>query len=214
LLTEPAFLEEAARLTDQWLALSASERPLFPFARYPAPTINADMNGPRALGSFYTELGNFLDRWSLTAMTTWDLPSPQGPLIPTGLPMDATAMPVHGVHLVLPLHYPLQGDDDLLNQILQSQRKQARDLGIDESLAGLRHYRAYSRMYDVLHLERSILSRMPGAVAPYGFRLRIYQAIAEGLHLSVEAVQKYRQAIVACRKGQRSRVSRLLTTTR
>ena len=61
-----------------------------------------------------------------------------------------------GVHLVVPLHYPLQGDDGLLRQVFDCQRQAARDLGIDESLADLPHYRAYATLFDVLHLERAI----------------------------------------------------------
>ena len=116
-------------------------------------------------------------------------------------------MPRHGVHLILPLHYPLQGDDGLLKQILGFQKQRAREQGLDESLAGLPHYRAYASMLDVLHLERVIRARCCAGRRPQGLVSRIEEAIAAVLDGSLAQVQKLRKAIAACQRGHRARVA-------
>jgi hypothetical protein len=214
LLTEPAFIAEAASLHHEWLGLPSEYRPTFPFLRTGFADHPRAATPPSGVKDYWLHLGRFLDRWGLIGMATWDLPLPQGPLMPTPLPLDARAMPEHGVHIVLPIHYPIQGDDDLLKQIHQSQQQRARELGLNESFSALRHYRAYSNMFDVLHLERAILSRTGESKPPFGFRLRVQQAIAGGLNLSTEAVQAYCKMIAACRKGNRSSIGRLNARTR
>jgi hypothetical protein len=107
---------------------------------------------------------------------------------------------------VLPLHYPLQGDDNLLHQILDFQRQAARQLGLDESLAGLPHFQAYAGLFDVLHLERVIRSRFTGS-RPAGFVMALEQAIASALDCSLDSVQKSRKGISACLRGRRDRVA-------
>jgi hypothetical protein len=164
--------------------------------------------GPsRATATFARRVVSFLDRWGLMELATWDLPKPQGPLLPNLLPPGAAALPAHGVHVVLPLHYPLLSDDDLQRQILDFQRLAARDLGLNESLAGLPHHKGYASLFDVLHLERAIRTRLrPGRLAP-GLVTRLEGAVAAALHVSLAQVQKCRKAISACLRGQRSRVA-------
>ncbi len=107
--------------------------------------------------------------------------------------------------LTLPIHYPLQGDDDLLHKILEYQQAAARSLGLDESLAGIPHYKTYTSMFKVGFLEYAIRNRVP-AERKYPCRgLHIEGAMADGLAVSVEQVQKCRKAISACLRGQRSR---------
>src|SRR5438034_9945353 len=125
LLTEPAFLEEIAELRGRWNALSDDERPSFPLARpltLPTALPSSGQVSP-ATGEFMDQLRVVLDRWGLLSMVTWDLPDPHRPLLPNPLPAGATAVPGHGIHLVLPLHYPLQGDDDLIRQVVRWQQQ-------------------------------------------------------------------------------------------
>jgi hypothetical protein len=215
LLTEPAFLREAGELTDRWVCLPSGQRPPLPIARpFSAPTSPEDNLAPPALADFLAAARTFLDRWGLTHMATWDLPAPQGPLLPNPLPAGAPALPSHGVHLVLPLHYPLQGDDGLLRQVLEFQRQSAREQGLDDSLAGLPHYKAYAAMLDVLHLERCIRARRrPGRPVP-GLVTLMEGAIAEALGGSLARVQKLRKAVAACRRGHRARVAWLRARAR
>jgi hypothetical protein len=209
LLTEPAFLKELHRLSDCWQALPSEQRPLFPLGRigrFPLPASAGALSSE--VQAFQQELQLLLDRWGLMQLSTWDLPDPQGPLLPNPLPPGSPALPTHGIHLVLPLHYPLQGDDNLLQQIFDFQRQAARQLGLDESLAGLPHFQAYAGLFDVLHLERVIRSRLTGS-RPAGFVMALEQAIASALDCSLTSVQKSRKAISACLRGRRDHLTRL-----
>jgi hypothetical protein len=207
LLTEPAFVEATRRLESGWQALAPADRPLFPLSRNPLfADWGATVAPLDAVVEYLKELRAFLDRWGLTELSTWGLPNPQGPLLPNLLPPGAPAQPAHGIHLFLPLHYPLQGDDDLMRQILDFQRRDARDLGLDESLAGLPHHKGYASLFDVLHLDRSIRARLPpGRPAP-GLAVYLEGAVATGLKVSLAQVQKCRKAISACLRGKRDRV--------
>ena len=209
LLTEPPFLAEVSGLRERWDALSERQRPTFPLARpLPLPGLaSGAASAPPALAEFAAAVQQFLDRWGLMQLTTWDLPDPQGPWLASPLRPGAPAMPRHGVHLILPLHYPLQGDDNLLDQILTFQRQYAREQGLDESLAGLAHYRVYANMLDVLHLERMIRARCLARRHPRGLVSWIEDAIVAVMGGSLARVQKLRKAIAACQRGQRARVT-------
>jgi hypothetical protein len=208
LLTEPAYLGQVDDLAARWRALPEARRPPFPLGRalaVPAPPEGSRRAGP-VVADFAAALGAFLDRWGLAGLATWDLPDPQGPLLPNLFPAGAPATPAHGVHLVVPLHYPLQGDDGLLRQVFDCQRQAARELGVDESLAGLPHHQAYATLFDVLHLERAIRARLTGRPRPPGLVSRVEAAVAAGLGVSTDAVIKSRKAIAACLRGERARV--------
>ena len=127
---------------------------------------------PEPVPALASDFTAFCDRWGLIGIATWDLPLPQGPLLPSPLPAGAPALPVHGVHLILPVHYPLKGDDDLLELILGQQRALAEELGLDSAVAGLPHHRIYASILEVVHLERTITHRYAGARRPRGLRRR------------------------------------------
>jgi hypothetical protein len=207
LLTEPAFVEAVRQLENGWQALAPGDRPLFPLGRFlrladPSAGVTPSVTVAGYLGAVRA----FLDRWGLTELSTWDLPNP--------LPPVAPAQPAHGIHLFLPLHYPLQGDDDLLRQILDFQRRDARELGDDESLAGLPHHKGYASLFDVLHLDRSIRARLLPGRPPPGRVAYLEEAVATGLGVSLAQVQKCRKAISACLRGQRARVAWLRPRSR
>jgi hypothetical protein len=207
LLTEPGFRKQLEELCERWQALPSEHRPLFPLGRIGRFPLSASAGTLSSEAqAFHQDLHHLLDRWGLIQLSSWDLPDPQGPLLPNLLPPGSTALPKHGIHLVLPLHYPLQGDDNLTQQVLNFQRQEARQLALGESLAGLPHFQAYASLFDVLHLERVIRSRLTGA-RPAGFVTAMEQAIASALKCSLSSVQKSRKSISACLRGQRTRVA-------
>lgn len=210
LLTEPAFLAEAAGVRDAWEQLPAAQRPAFPLHRpLPAPRARAAGIKRRqvpAVQDFGTRLVAFLDKWALTQMATWDLPVAQGPMVPNLLPPTSPAFPRHGIHITLPVYYPLTGDDDLLTEVLRLQQQAAREVGIGSSAAGLPHHQAYAQLVDVLHLERAIRSRFPGLKPPRGLASRVVAAAVACLGLSEDHVTRYRKAITRCLRGERDRV--------
>jgi hypothetical protein len=208
LLTEPAFLAAAGQLAGRWHALPGHERPPFPLRRLHRHPQAAGLSAPSApAAAFADDTRAFLDHWGLSELATWDLPVPQGPLVPSPLPPGAPGLPAHGVHIVLPLHYPVPGNDDLLQQILDCQRQFARMQALDESLAGLPHSKAYGGMLHVIHVERVARTRLGGGAAPRGFVDRLEKAIAAVLGGSVEQVRKLRKAIADCRRGRRARIT-------
>lgn len=92
LLTEPAYLQETEELADKWCALPADQRPPFPLGRVlPLTSGNARRQPSPAMTDFGEGLRVLLDRWGLMQLATWDLPQPQGPLLPNLLPPGAQA---------------------------------------------------------------------------------------------------------------------------
>ena len=210
LRTEPPFLESVGVLEAGWRALPERDRPDFPLRR-PTPPLTSPPGAPARPASesaarFATELETFLDRWGLIGLASWDLPEPQGPLIPSSLPPGAPALPRHGLHIVLPLHYPLTGDDKLLDQIRSLQRQMAGDLGLDRTSAGLPHHKAYAQILEIVHWESVISGRFPSARRAKDFVRLMVEAIGEAIGLEVDQVSKWRKHISASRRGLRASI--------
>jgi hypothetical protein len=211
LLTEPAFLAQTEVLKALWNALPSKEQSLISLSRTRPGTMppkNSTVANTQ-LSAFLSQYEEFLDRWGLLRMATWDLPLPQGPLLPAPLPVAAAAAPTHGIHLVLPVHYRIQDNDGLVDKILDLQEQAVRQLGIDPSFAGLPHSEAYGQMFEILHLERAIRSRERPGNTLHGHGLAMEAAMASCIGPKVATVQKYRTAISACLRGERSKVRML-----
>jgi hypothetical protein len=212
LLTEPVFLADCQALAATWQALPDRDRPGFPLRR---GSFHPDFSGEfRAQASgaseaFGADFFRFCERWGLIGMPSWDLPDPQGALLPAFLPRGAPALPGQGLHLYLPLHYPLTGDDELLARILQEQRALAAQVGLPSSAAGLPHHKAYATILEVAHWDRAITRRSGPAPLPRGAVGSIKQAIAAWLGITVDQVDKWRKAISACRRGRRDAIAAL-----
>ena len=208
LLTDPTFLKQRDELKTQWEALHQHERPSFPLAR----SVNYSSALPDSVPAsaecrgFSQTLTRFLDRWGLMSLVTWELPDPQGPLLPDLLPPNALARPMHGVTIYLPFHYPLQGDDDLLHLILENQIQKTREMGNDDYYAGLPHFKAFGEMFEIRWLEQVVRTRFSSRKAPYGLVTRLEAAIASHASCSEAKVKKYRRAILKCLSGNRAQV--------
>ena len=211
LLTEPAFLAQTEALKTLWNALPSKEQPPFPLGRTRPGTTPPENSSAanRELSAFFSQYEEFLDRWGLLRMATWDLPLPQGPLLPAPLPAAAAAAPTHGIHLVLPIHYRIQDNDGLVDKILDLQEQAVRQLGIDPSFAGLPHSEAYGQMFEILHLERAIRSRERPGNTLHGHGLTMEAAMESCTGAKVATVQKYRTAISACLRGERGKIRML-----
>lgn len=212
LMTEPAFRSELADVRADYDALPEGYRPVFPLGR--VLQLNSRMLSRTAhpdltpVEPFRERLTQFLDRWGVCWLATWDLPTPQGSWMPHASAPDSVVRPTHGVQVIVPVHYPLQGDDDLLRLIREQQRQQAGDLGLPAGLAGIRHHEQYAQMFRLLHLEHAVFSRFPDA-RPSGLVSAFEAAAAEHLGLSAESVRRMRRWIAACRAGRRDSIRHL-----
>lgn len=213
LATDPGFTRERDEIQQLWSALAVEQRGTLPLQRplraAAVPEHDAALASPQA-ASFFERVEAFFDRWGLVELTTWDLPLPQGPMLPSPLPAGAQALPRHGIHVVLPVHYPLAGNDDLLALLREQQVQQAQVLGLDKSLAGLPHHEAWARMFDVDFLERAILSRFPGR-APLGLVRALVEAMSQYLNVGEARIDRLRKEIRQCRGGHRDRLKWLRT---
>jgi hypothetical protein len=213
LLTEPAFLEEVGVLASRRRALPEGERPSFPLQRsgpFLARVLGVQPPPAReAPSGFAADLESFLDRWGLVGMSSWELPEPQGPLVLEAPPPGSPATPRHGLHIVLPIHYALTAEEELLRHIRERQRGMAADLGLDRSMAGLPRYKAYATIFEVAHLESVLMGRFRSSWRRKGFVGLVVEAIAESVGIDVDQVKKCRKAIKASRRGGRKNISYL-----
>jgi hypothetical protein len=139
-------------------------------------------------------LAAHLDRWGLVALADWRLPDPQGPLLPDGLPAGAPASPRHGVRVFVPLHYPLQGDDDLLRTVKEAQRRAAADLGLPAHAAAVAHVGQFAQILRLDLLETTLRGRWP-AEPPRGWSALVGRAGAEALGVTEASVRRLRTDI-------------------
>jgi len=213
LVTDPGFAREKDQLQQCWSALAVEESVALPLRRplqlpRQLPTFAVPQQARAASpagASFFEQVESFLNRWGLVELTTWELPLPQGPLLPASLPPGSPALPTHGVHVVLPLHYPLADNDGLVGLIQKQQAEQARAQGLD-GLAGLQHYESWAQMFEVDFFERAIRARFD-ADAAAGLVRQIELALASYLKLSTGHVARLRGGINACRNGRRESIS-------
>lgn len=208
LLTSPDCIEGRDSLIEQWNRLDEPERPGFPLQRMirlEQPPSDASQAGA-AVCKFQRDVNAFLDHWGLLHFVTWDLPEPQGPLIPAPMSPDAQSMPQHGVHMVLPTHYPMQGSDGILREIQRQQIELARQNGLDTSLAGLPHHKVYGEMLEVDHFERAVRSRYREKARQAGFVGFLEGALADHLDYTPSNVKRLRKGISACKRGKRETV--------
>jgi hypothetical protein len=115
-------------------------------------------------------------------------------------------MPDQGLNLFVPMHYPMQGDDNLQLEIFKNQQRLVLQGGIDESLAGLPHYEIYGQMLEVAFVESVATTRYGSPRRPPGFVDRLNHGLSEYLKISVDHIQRLRKAVKTCRKGDRKAI--------
>ena len=210
LVTEPAFLAELKSLRTAWRQFPAGQAPRLPFRRAPLALQPIPETQPAAepMSAFLTSVDAILKRWSLVGLITWELPEPVGPQYPNPLPLHTSAVDHAVVHIVLPAHYPLQGNDALLAEIREHQRTLAEDQGIPDPVSSMSHYLAYGQMFEVAFWE-GVLRHRFRALRLKGFVTAMEAAIATQLGISVAQTQKHRKAITACQAGRRHSVPHL-----
>jgi hypothetical protein len=129
-------------------------------------------------------------------LADWDLPEPKGPLFDDQLPAGAPASPTHGIRITLPLHYPLQGDDELLKQVKEFQQDAMIALGLPKHLAAIRNHQQFAQIFRLIRVETTLRSRWAKKAPRHAVGL-IETAAAVELKISPETVRKMRKLIAA-----------------
>jgi len=219
LLTEPEYIRHVDRMREWWLKIPSSLRPVFPLRRPDREAWTQRCRMPRMMygtsepvDEFGEACDKFLDRWSLTHLATWDIPVPQGPLLPNLLPITSRAFPRNSIHLSIPPWCPIKGTDNLVSEVQRIQLQAMRDLGIDESGAGLPRHEVYGKLAEMIRLEQTIRSRFDLNSPPPGLMNGIARSAEEALGVSPRQMRKYRTAIGRCQKGERQTVPMLKVT--
>ncbi len=208
LIVDPTFRNQRDELHADWNALPDVARPARLQRSMQTPVAPADaIETAPELANFQRRLNVFLDHWGLMGMATWDLPEPQGPLIPMLLPPGSPAIPRHGLHIMLPVHFPLTGADAILAEIQRQQAALARRAKLDDAVAGLPHHRQYAQMFNVNLWEMVIRSRYGQRGQRNGLVTAIEHAIAAELDVDVSTIQRIRKDISLCLRGRRDRTS-------
>lgn len=210
LVTEPIFLRDVASLRAAWEALDVRDRPPLPLVR-PAPvsTPPADARpAPASVATVADRVAGLLDRWGLVALYDWHLPLPQGPFLASELPPGAPTEPRQGVRIILPVHYPLHGDDDLLQEIARLQRLNAIELGLPAGIGPVKHFKQHAQILRLIHLETVLRSRFAGK-PPRGFVGALCSAGAKELDVGPDTVKRLRKWVAKYRAGRRDGIAQL-----
>jgi len=125
LATRSDFLDERDKLRAQWADVSDDVRPPLPLGRLSA---EERKHYRQECGNLLADIEALLTKWSLVEMTTWDLPSPQGPL------EGMTASTVE--HLLgrdpsvsyHPPYYQIPSSQNVRRDLQNAQREEARKL--------------------------------------------------------------------------------------
>lgn len=202
LLIDPDFTRHREALRDTWNNIAESDRPRFP--------LRVDIvveGGPLRIWTsevvaFKRAVNEFLRRWDIVLMVTWDLPLPSTPAFTSeNVLFLGRALPERAVHLVVPVHYPLTNGDPLLDEIRRQQEQLAEKARLPQDVAGLPRYEILGQMFQVDHLERTIRSRCVHAKRK-GDIGHMEAAISTALSIGVDHVKKLRKGINASRRGR------------
>jgi len=209
LVTLPDFMNEICTLKKLYLKAEDSNTISWPLQRalIAAPTGEILQPASSTTADFSRALSTFLDRWGLISLLDWHLPVPQGPLLPNYLKPGDPAFPKHCIHHSIPLHYPLQNNDDLLREIQEMQAQEMIKLKIPSDLAGLRNYKQYANLFRIIHCEHIFRSRWGGNL-PHRAVSLLENAATAYLDLSLDSIQLQRKWITSLQSGKRKMLTR------
>ncbi len=202
LLTELQFLEETRALRRRFEELPAVGRPGWPLTRALAVTapVEGSVRAEPVVEAFSHALRKYLDRWGLMRLLDWDLPESQAPHIGSQLLIGALAEPTHGIRIIIPLHYPVRGNDDLLRQIKERQQQEMKAQGLPEHLAAIGNHEAFAQIFRLIRVETVLRSRFPEPLHRGAVGL-IENAAAAELGVTPGTVRRSRTQIEKLRSG-------------
>jgi hypothetical protein len=165
----PQYRGELAALKARWETLLAP--PDFPLKAGKATGLSAPVVED---ATFSSAVDQFLQKWSLLQLVTWDLPQPQGPLESVPLRVAARLLNPDLPVTAYPPFYDIPSDHDVRGGIRDMQRRAAREAGIElehpvtDTSARGRAASGYESAFRLWLVERAVRSRygsLPGLVA-------------------------------------------------
>ncbi|WP_149111538.1 hypothetical protein [Limnoglobus roseus] len=168
-MTNPVYQRDRDDLRAAYEAAAVGDCYPFPFLRQEVESMSIRrlQEGPRK--RFAEHALGFMSRWGLTGLTTWDLPDPERLLLPNPYPTNyGVPDTLHGVHIYVPVHYPLQKNDPLLEDIRRAQERAAVRNALPPEFAGIRHHGQLATIFLIVYVGQVLKSRFPDAL-PRGF---------------------------------------------
>jgi hypothetical protein len=86
---------------------------------------------PEEVARFYDAYGQFIKKWELNGLVTWDLPSPQGPLEGISAGSVAHLRGSDSSVVYYPAYYDVSSRENLRDIIRAAQKRAGRDAGIE-----------------------------------------------------------------------------------
>lgn len=203
LLTNSTFLEELHKLKTDYVANQMNR--WFPFPLKQSNFENAKLEDqikplPEEAKRFGQNARLLLNRWGLNSLTTWDLPEPQGMLLPNPFPTNyGIPDTLYGVHIYIPVHYPLQLTDGIVKQIRAAQKRAALFAGLPDTFGGIKHFQECSQILHIIYFDAILRSRFTDRLPP-GLSSRIPGVLAAYIGLSEERIRALQKKIKKSRK--------------
>ncbi len=206
-ILNPTFREERKRLFDQWktlevpLPLDLDSSVLFDESRWSEGLarriIGFTLTDP--IIHFYKAYSDFLKRYDLTHLVTWDLPMPAGPLehVPAGLVTRVRGN--DAIVSAIPASFEIPSTPNMHSQIREIQKQEGLRRGIDPKelafpIGGASpragHPSNPETTFRMWLIELAVLRRYG---RPYRLAARLIEAFAEMFGIEVASARKIRE---------------------
>ena len=197
LISMPRFGTEADALRVAWLQLPDQSRPPLPIrrsARSSKLPVKMEWSSadPSELRDFVSEFDHFCDGWQIAGMATWHLPIPSELNLVPGLGSQ-TGETRGALGFRVPLHFPLQAEDGVGSQVLETHQRLATEVGIED----LGSWQSYATMFEIHHWEYVLRHRYCREIQKRAFVQNVEFFLAELLGISRERVRVLRTRLRA-----------------
>lgn len=209
LITAPKFLAERDDLQSRWMGLRRRQRPSLPLVARARATVEAEGVEERQvqklepdspqLSDFLNAYDAFRLTWELEGMATWDLPIPQGPLLPRMTDPGSPSRPQDTIASV-PARFALRGEDDAGAAVKAAHRRRSESLGIDDHDSAER----YATFLHLGHWRLVLERRYSRAQRIRGFKLQRELVLAETVGVSSDRVKRLLVEIGQLRGGSKA----------
>ena len=154
---------------------------------------------------FARALNAFLDRWGLTGLATWDLPIPQGPLLPALNSLQIMQTPGAVVQIALTA-WQIPGRE-LVEELREHLAVHAESHDLPNSSKRIQLCGKHASFLEIHYLRLALRSRF-AEKPPLGFSDAFKDVVARVLGIQDDHARKLINSLNASRQGTRRRRSR------